>query len=509
MRSYRLWTVSASFFILFSFGFTQQPDWAKVHELTVQGIDQVYNLEFDKANGTFDEVIRIAPKDPRGYFFKSTVDYWIFLVNKDKKAFDHYIALTDTVIDLCDKMIDIDENNWNAKFYLGGAYGFRGLMHQRNGSMMKAVWDGRKGYKLLQEVAERKPDLYDAQMGFGLFTYMVGKIPKSFRWVVNILGFSGDLEGGLNYLRAAAEKGTYTRNEASYYLAQFLYQENHQEEAKKHLERLTQKYSDNTLFRLTQINWQMRENKWDEALATANATIEINTRKNIRYGDEFAYSTLGGIYFTQNNFERSIANYEAYLERSENKDNINNAVYFRIGTCYEILGNREKAVEMYKRMKKVNDRDRPTETYSYRRGTERLQKPMTEFELELTKAANLLNYGKQEQAVQQYNVAFSKAGPNIDYQTLALYGLQQAYFEWNKLDESIETGRKVSKMKPLGETWLVPHSYFKMGQAYAKQGKTNEARQMFEIAQKFDDYDFQSGLENRLEDELKKLKSGT
>lgn len=486
----------------------QQPDWTKVHELTIRGIDRVYNLDLDEAVATFDQVIALAPHDPRGYFFKSTVDYWIFLLNRDQKTFAHYMALSDTVIAVCDRILDNDENNWNAKFYLGGAYGFRGMMHQRNGSIMRAVWDGRKGYKLLQEVAEKKPDLYDAQMGFGLFTYLVGRIPKSFRWVVNLIGFSGDTEAGLNYLRAAAEKGVYAKSEASYYLSQVLNQEGRPEEAKGYLSTLLKKYPDNTLFRLTQVGWLTRENKWDEALTSTSKIIEINKRKNMRYGDEFAYSTLGSIYFTQNDFESSLKNYELYLEKSENKENISNGNYFRIGTCYEMLGSREKAIAMYKKVKNVNDKDRPGDTYNYRRATERLQQPMAEFEIELTKAGNLLNYGKHEESAKQYQRALSLAGINPDYQASALYGLQQVYFEWDKTDESLDAGRKVTKIKPARETWLIPHSYWKMGQAYAKQGKVAEARQMFEIAQKFNGYDFQFGLENRLEAEIKKLKSG-
>jgi hypothetical protein len=150
-----------------------EPDWAKVHVQTIRGIDQLYNLEFSDAAATFDGVIRMAPQDPRGYFFRSTVDYWIFMFSKDPNAFDRFFAMSDTVIRLCETALDQDPNNWNAKFYLGGTYGFRGLMYQRDNSILKAVWDGKKGYSRLEECVQKKPDLIDAQMGFGLFTYLV------------------------------------------------------------------------------------------------------------------------------------------------------------------------------------------------------------------------------------------------------------------------------------------------------------------------------------------------
>ena len=197
-------------------------DWAKVHDQTVRGIDQLYNLEMDKAEATFSEVIRMAPEDPRGHFFMSMIHFWVFTLNKDEKAFESFFELTDKVIAICDKLLDRDENDVVATFFLGGAYGYRGIAYQRNGSVLKAAWDGRKGYSYLKDAVTLKPDLYDAQMGFGLFSYLVGKVPKSYRWLLNIIGFNGDVEGGLASLKMAADSGTYTRTEARFFLAQFL-----------------------------------------------------------------------------------------------------------------------------------------------------------------------------------------------------------------------------------------------------------------------------------------------
>jgi hypothetical protein len=121
-------------------------DWAKVHDLTVRGIDELYNLQMDEAKLTFDEVIRMAPDDPRGYFFKSMIHFWTFTINKDEKEFDKFFALTDRVIVICDKLLDVNEDDVYSTFFLGGAYGYRGIAYQRNGSLLKAAWDGRKGY---------------------------------------------------------------------------------------------------------------------------------------------------------------------------------------------------------------------------------------------------------------------------------------------------------------------------------------------------------------------------
>jgi len=189
------------FILFFSFpAAAQSPDWPRVHALTVEGIDQLYNLEFDKSERTFEEVIRIAPDDPRGWFFKSMVHFYVFQLTRNRR----------------ETMADNDPNDLNAKFYLGGIYGYRGLAYQRDGSVLSGVWDGRKGYNLLREAATGVHRSVDAQLGFGLFSYLISRIPRSYSWVLGLLGFEGDREGGLAMIKVAADSGVYTRTEAAF-----------------------------------------------------------------------------------------------------------------------------------------------------------------------------------------------------------------------------------------------------------------------------------------------------
>ena len=493
--------------VLFILMPAQAQDEQRVHSIIIRGIDQLYNMEFDQAVSSFDEVIRMAPQDPRGFFFKSTVDYWIYMLSKEEKAYERFFALSDTVIDLCEKLLDANEEDWPAKFYLGGTYGFRGLMHQRNGSIFKAVWDGKKGYNRLEECALEKPDLVDAQMGFGLFTYLVGKIPKSFRWIVNIIGFSGDVDLGLKYLRNAAENGVYTRSEATFYLSQFLYQEGNQDDAFSYLDRLLLKHPDNTLFLLTYGSWQSRRENIDSALVAARKAVEINNRKKVKYGDEIAFNVLAQCYWLKNDFQSAKQNLELSIQRIENADNISNNMYYRLGVCSEVLGDRAGAVDTYKKMKPVNDKDRAWDTFNYRKGRERISAPLSDTDLDLIKAQN-------EAAMKHFDAALSLYGDiarsgSIDQRCLALYGTQQVYFNQSKYDSSLAVHSELVRLRPSVEAWVIPHSYFLAGQAFEKLGKKSDAIDAFEMIEEFDDYDFQQSLENRADRELERMNSGS
>lgn len=504
-RSLRCELLAGTMF-LFLVAPARSQDESNVHSTIIRGIDQLYNMEFERAEGSFDEVIRLAPKDPRGYFFKSTIDYWIYMLAKEKNAYERFFALSDTVIDLCEKRLDENEEDWNAKFYLGGIYGFRGLMYQRNGSILKAVWDGKKGYNRLEECALNKPDLADAQMGFGLFTYLVGKIPKSFRWVVNIIGFSGDVDLGLKYLHNAAENGVYTRSEAAFYLSQFLYQEGKQDEAFSYLNRLLVKHPDNTLFLLTYGSWQSRRDNIDSALVAARKAVEINNKKKVKYGDEIAFNVLSQCYWIKNDFKNAKENIELYLQRIENND-ISNFIYYRLGICHEMLGDRSGAIEAYRKIEEVHDKDRAGDTYYYRKGLERIWTPLSNVDMNLIKAQNEAGMKNYEAALSSFRDV-AKSG-SMDQRCLALYGMQQAYFNQNKPDSSLAVHSELVKLRPPGEVWVIPHSYFLAGQSFEKQGRKSEAIASFEMVDEFDGYDFQQSLEDRVDRELKRIKSGS
>jgi tetratricopeptide (TPR) repeat protein len=343
---------------------SQPTDWATVHELTVRGIDQLYNLEMEQAERTFDEVIRMAPNDAHGYFFKGMIHFWIFSLNKDPKAYARFFELADRVIAISERERARDKNDVVATFFLGGIYGYRGLAHQRNGSMLKAAWDGRKGYSLLKDAVTAKPDLYDAQMGFGLYSYLVG------------------------------------------------------------------------------------------------------------------------------------------LEAAENKDNVPNSTYYRLGVCYDILGQRSNAVATYRRVR--NAEPRQWDYHYFRRSNARVQLPMRDADVLLVKAENAASLDDHHTAWALYKEAL-KRNLDTDQLALALYGVAQAHNGLQQYEEAIEAARVLVALKPPREQWVVPHGYYVLGQALARQGEVSEARKAFEAVGRFKNYDFQSRLQAQVEREMRRL----
>jgi tetratricopeptide (TPR) repeat protein len=483
----------------------QSIDWPRVHSLTVHGIDQLYALQIDEAEKSFDEVTRMAPEDPRGWFFKSMVHFYVYQLSKDEAAYKRFFELSETVIEKAEALVDRDANDLNAKFYLGGIYGYRGLAYQRNGSVLAGVWDGRKGYGLLKEAATGPNLSVDAQLGFGLFSYLIAKIPRSFSWVLNLIGFSGDLEGGLTLMKAAADRGIYTRTEASFYYAQFCFFEERYDQAEIYLRRIIDQYPTNSLFLVTYATWELRRDRIDSAIAVGERAIAINEKAQVKIGDEFAHSTLASAYFTNGRFVEAADHWERFIERSENKENVGNFVYYRLGIVYELLGQRARAIATWNRMKKTTDTDEPWESVYWRRAQILLASPLAPVDVAILLASNEAQRGNRTAATEMYRTAVHLSAGDPERQSQAYYGIVQTSYQCRDDRAVVAEASRVLDLRPVRELWVIPHTLLVLGRAQARLGDTDDARRSFERALTYEDYDWESNVRGRVEREMEKL----
>jgi tetratricopeptide (TPR) repeat protein len=480
-------------------------DWASIHDITTRGIDRFYRLDNESALRSFDSVATMAPGDPRGYFFRSMVHFSLYALDRDRRHFDAFMAESERVITVCERLVDRNEHDATAKFYLGGIYGYRGMAWQTEGSLVKAVTEGRQGYTLLEEAVGEDPNLYDAQMGFGLFRYLVAKAPRSLHWMLKLMGITPDLDGGLRMLKAAAEHGTYTRNEAQLYLAQFLFNEQRQDEAFVQLDQLCSRYPENTLFLILRASWLQRTGKPEEALADALRAVERNRVHPLRYVEDLACSTLGSLYFARNDFAASRMYYARYADSLKTPDRVWNWTWYRIGAAHELSGDRAAAKTFYARVRKSSDALRPVDAYYFRRAQESLQHPITPAEALIIRGGNEANSKSHEKALQLFREGLEAAGTDVELRARALLGMMQTQYELKLYQDVIDSSKSLFALSPERELWILPHGYYKLGQAYARLGRTSEAKRALAMVDEFDDYDFQDQLESRVEDEVKGL----
>lgn len=335
---------------------------AEFEAKTKKGIEQVYNLEFENAEKTFGEIARAQPNHPAGHFFLAMVTWWRILIDISNEQYDEqfYDAL-DHVIDLCDDMLDTNENDVTALFFKGGAIGFKGRLKAHRSSWFDAANAGRKALPIVQDAYALDPKNYDILLGTGIYNYYAEVIPNEYPFVKPLLLFvpPGDKAKGLQQIKDAAEKGKYANIESTYFLMQIYY--HYEKDYQKALDlaiNLTTRFPNNMLFHkylgrcyVVMGNWQKVQEVWSE--------ISSRCKKAQRgYGanvEREAVYYLGLYDMNVNAYESALKHFFRCdeLSRMLDKDGPSGFMVLaniKVGNIYDALAKRELAVASYKKV---------------------------------------------------------------------------------------------------------------------------------------------------------------
>ena len=239
--------VSASLLVILftSLNFAQP----EIEKNISKALEQSYNFKWEDAEETLNKLIEKYPEDPRGYHYLSGIYLWYYLGSKNKTDYDRFVDYSDTTIDKAEKIIDEKPEDEKTLYILGADYNYRAIVFTNAGNFLDAAWATKKSESYLSHLLSIDSLQYDAYLGLGLYNFAVGHIPSAFNWALSLVGFDGDKETGLKYIKIAAEKGKRSKVEAQYYLSQILSEVMFDYDgSKKYIKSLIKKYPDNLLF---------------------------------------------------------------------------------------------------------------------------------------------------------------------------------------------------------------------------------------------------------------------
>ena len=249
------------------------------------GIDLIYSLRFDEAERYFEGLIAAHPDHPLGHFFLAAVTWWRILVDLEDRSRDEaFYALLQRCIDVCDRRLEADPDDFDAILFKGGAIGFRGRLRGDRRQFLQAARDGLRSLPLLEKSRRLEPENLDILFGQGVYNYFAEVIPKRHPVVRPVMWFlpDGDRELGLEQLRRAGREGRYARVEALYFLAQIhrLFEEN-DAAALPYLEQLHRRYPANALFHRYLGRALVGVDRWREGIAVYEE-VEARSRAGDR-----------------------------------------------------------------------------------------------------------------------------------------------------------------------------------------------------------------------------------
>src|ERR1044072_3178257 len=256
----------------------QQTPWlsdterTRFEELRRSGLEALYNIDYDKAQRDFNEIVKLYPNHPGGYQLLAA-RLWIktlyesrrlqvslyssesFYTNGDDKVDPKIVTefrnLTREAKRLAEAKLKQEPKNIEALDFLANTEGLKASFEEAvERRHFAALRDGNDAVEHHREVLKLDPKYIDAQITIGLYEYVVGSLPLPIKILAGATGYRGSKKRGLAMLEQVAREGRWSQDDAKTLLVLLYTREKRFADVLKLTRELSVKYPRNYLLRL-------------------------------------------------------------------------------------------------------------------------------------------------------------------------------------------------------------------------------------------------------------------
>ena len=330
-------------------------------------VNAIYNAEHDKVEKDFKWIRYRFPYHPLPYFLYGLNEWWRILPEPQDRSRDNkMIAYLDTAQFYAEKMLELNDDNMEANFFLAAIHGFKGRYYAENGNWTKGTFAAKNALNYMEKSKGRKDLSPEFLFGDALYNYYVEWIPENYPILKPVLRFfeDGDKELGLQQLTTVAQNAFYTRTEAQYFLMRiWALDEGELRKGLQLSEYLHETYPKNAHFHRFYARLLYSAGRINDAERECLEIFQSMDSALTGYGGtsgRYAGFFLGQIYERQNEPQKAKIYYERAVASSESVGEEEAGYYlysiYHLGLLAEKEGNKELAVEYYKKTKKKADR---------------------------------------------------------------------------------------------------------------------------------------------------------
>lgn len=322
-------------FVLFSnqvLAQSQKPDTSKylLTDFALQleitdAIDEMYNFNFHKAEVEFNWIRYNYVEHPLSYFLFGISTWWQMMPNLDRvgNLGEEFVAYMDTAIVKSEKLLKANEDNIEAKFFLAGAYGFKGRFYSERKNWTKAANAGRLALKYLEKTKGYEEMSPEILFGDALFNYYSIWIRENYPSLKPILFFfpKGDKELGIQQMEQVSTNAFYTRMEAIYFLMRIrAFETSETFEALRLSEYIFNQYPNNPYFHRFYARMLYQAGQYTQSAEVSFDILDRIEKGQAGYEEisgRYAAFFLARLYQSQNNDEETEHYYQMVVDFTE------------------------------------------------------------------------------------------------------------------------------------------------------------------------------------------------
>jgi tetratricopeptide (TPR) repeat protein len=358
---------------------------ARFEELRRSGLEALYNIDYDKAERDFKEIVKLIPNHPGGYqllaarvwiktlyesrrlqgsLYSSETFYSSGDDKVDPKIVTEFRNLTREAKRLAEAKLKQDPKNIEARDFLANTEGLKAAFEEAvERRHFAALRDGNDAVNHHREVLKLDPKYIDAQITIGLYEYTVGSLPLGIKIIAGVTGFRGSKKRGLAMLEQVAREGRWAQDDAKTVLILLYRREKRFADVLKLTRELSSKYPRNYLLRIESADAlvslaEVKRKENDVAGATqaekeAFATFEEVLRdRNMRDAAARALDLIhfkyGEVLMMAGHHDRAAKEFLAATKVDRGEAGLITMAHLYAGRSFDVAGKRDEAVAQYK-----------------------------------------------------------------------------------------------------------------------------------------------------------------
>ena len=368
----------------------QQPwltDTERAHfeELRRSGLEALYNIDYDKAQRDFKQIVQLYPNHPGGYQLLAA-RLWIktlyesrrlqaslysgesFYTNGDDKVDPKIVTefrnLTREARRLAEAKLKQEPKNIEALDFLANTEGLKASFEEAvERRHFAALRDGNDAVDHHREVLKLDPKYTDAQITIGLYEYVVGSLPLPVKIIAGATGYRGSKKRGLKMLEEVAQQGRWAQDDAKSVLIVLYTREKRFAEVAKLARELSAKYPRNYLMRLETadalVSLAAQKRKENDAAAAVQAEKEAfatfdevlrdrNVREAAGRALDLIHFKYGEALLTAGSNEKAAKEFLAVTKVDNAEPGLVTMAHLYAARAFDVAGKREEALAQYK-----------------------------------------------------------------------------------------------------------------------------------------------------------------